>query len=64
MSQAVLEAKGITKRYGGVTALDDVSIAIRRGEVLCLAGAKGAFSWTERMSPAFARSTRYASESK
>ncbi|MDU7383286.1 MAG: sugar ABC transporter ATP-binding protein [Schaalia turicensis] len=41
MSQAVLEAKGITKRYGGVTALDDVSIAIRRGEVLCLAGTNG-----------------------
>ena len=38
---AFIEVKGITKRYGGVTALDDVDFRIRAGEALCLAGENG-----------------------
>lgn len=37
----LLELRGVTKRFGGVTALDDVSMTIRAGEVLCLAGENG-----------------------
>lgn len=38
----VLEAVGITKRYAGVLALDDVSIALRPGHVHALLGENGA----------------------
>jgi len=31
----------ISKRYGGVTALDEVSCSIRKGEIHCLAGENG-----------------------
>lgn len=36
-----LRAEGISKRYGGVAALSDVTLDIRPGEVLCLAGSNG-----------------------
>ena len=38
----ILEARGLTKRFGGVTALDDVSFQLYPGEVLALAGDNGA----------------------
>ncbi len=38
----VLELKHITKEYPGVTALDDVSISFRQGEVHALIGENGA----------------------
>ena len=38
----VLSAQGVTKRFGGVTALDNVSFDLRYGEVLALAGDNGA----------------------
>src|SRR5665213_3470279 len=38
----VLELRGITKRFPGVLALDDVSLAIRRGSVHALMGENGA----------------------
>jgi branched-chain amino acid transport system ATP-binding protein len=41
-SQAVLAASGIGKRFGGVHALDDVSISVARGEVCGLIGPNGA----------------------
>jgi simple sugar transport system ATP-binding protein len=36
-----LEARGVAKRFGGVQALDGVSLKIAPGEVLCLAGENG-----------------------
>lgn len=36
-----LEARDIAKRFGGVQALDGVSLTIAPGEVLCLAGENG-----------------------
>ena len=39
---ALLEMSGISKRYGSVQALDDVSFELRRGEVMALLGENGA----------------------
>ena len=41
-SDVVLEAKGITKRFPGVLANDDVDFDLRRGEVHCVLGENGA----------------------
>jgi simple sugar transport system ATP-binding protein len=38
----VLEAVDVSKRFGGVAALDGVSIALGAGEVVCLLGDNGA----------------------
>lgn len=35
-------ARGVSKRYGGVTALDDVTVEVRPGEIHALVGANGA----------------------
>jgi len=42
MSELLLEASGVVKRYGAVTALRDASLAVRPGEVHALMGANGA----------------------
>ena len=42
MTGALLEARGVGKRFGGVQALKDVSITIRKGEVYGLIGPNGA----------------------
>jgi branched-chain amino acid transport system ATP-binding protein len=39
---ALLEAKGVGKRFGGVQALSEVSFSIRRGEIYGLIGPNGA----------------------
>lgn len=39
---AVLEAKNLVKRFGGVTAVDDVSLELYAGEVLAVIGPNGA----------------------
>ncbi len=38
----LIEARNLTKYFGGVIALYDVSLSVRRGEVLCLLGDNGA----------------------
>ena len=39
---AVIEIRGLTRRFGATTALDDVSLAVPRGTVFGLVGANGA----------------------
>jgi ABC-2 type transport system ATP-binding protein len=41
-SDAAVAFTGVTKRYGSVVALSDVSLAVRRGEMFGLIGADGA----------------------
>jgi branched-chain amino acid transport system ATP-binding protein len=40
-ARPVLEVEGLTKRFGGITAVDDVSFALREGEVLGVIGPNG-----------------------
>lgn len=42
MSDVLLEARAVAKHFGGVKALNDVSLSIRRGEVYGLIGPNGA----------------------
>ena len=42
MTPPVLEARGLTKRYGGVAAVNDMSLAVASGEILGLIGPNGA----------------------
>lgn len=39
--EPLLVASGVSKHFGGVAALDDVSLQVRPGEVHCLAGENG-----------------------
>jgi len=41
MSDALLEVKGVTKRFGGFTALESVDLVVRPGERLGLIGPNG-----------------------
>ena len=38
----ILETRNITKRFGGLTAVDNVSLGLRKGEALALLGDNGA----------------------
>lgn len=40
--QNLLVIEGVSKAFPGVQALDDVSLTLRRGEILCLVGENGA----------------------
>ena len=42
MSDEILVMRGITKRFAGVTALRDVSLSVRRGEIHAICGENGA----------------------
>lgn len=39
---SLLEVQGLTRRFGGVVAVDNVSLTLERGEILGLMGANGA----------------------
>jgi fructose transport system ATP-binding protein len=41
-AKTILKARGLTKRYGGVVALDAVDLELRQGEVLAVVGDNGA----------------------
>ena len=42
MSETVLQLTGVTCRFGGITAVDNVSLTIQRGEIIGLVGPNGA----------------------
>ena len=42
MGDLVVSLEGVSKRYGPIQALADVSLELRAGEVHCLAGENGA----------------------
>ncbi len=42
VSDVILETDSLTKRFGGVTAIESVSLKIQRGELRCLIGPNGA----------------------
>src|SRR5690606_16754176 len=41
-SELSVDVRGVTRRFGAVTALDDVSVAITHGEIVGLLGPNGA----------------------
>jgi hypothetical protein len=58
-SSAVREAQGFTKTYGAVTAVDELSFALRSGEVMGFVGPNGSRkSTTVRMNLGLDRPTR------
>ena len=42
MSTPLLQVNNVVKQFPGVTALDNVSLNLNSGEVLCLVGENGA----------------------
>jgi branched-chain amino acid transport system ATP-binding protein len=42
MSEVLLELKNVTMKFGGVTALNEVNLEVRKGEILALIGPNGA----------------------
>ncbi|MFT4100963.1 MAG: ATP-binding cassette domain-containing protein [Burkholderiaceae bacterium] len=42
MTAALLQTRGLTARFGGVTAVDGVDFSVRPGELRCLIGPNGA----------------------
>jgi len=42
VSDTILEMRGITKKFPGVTALDDVNLTVERGEIHAICGENGA----------------------
>ena len=41
-SDAVIEVRNVSKRFGGVEALKPIDLDVRRGEVLAIVGDNGA----------------------
>ncbi|MGE3305411.1 MAG: ABC transporter ATP-binding protein [Rhizobiaceae bacterium] len=42
MAETVVQTRGLTMRFGGVTAVDNVDFTLRRNELRCLIGPNGA----------------------
>lgn len=42
MSEPILRLSGVTKQFGGLTAVSDVDLTVGRGELRCLIGPNGA----------------------
>ena len=42
MAEPVLSAKGVTVRFGGLVAVDDVDFSVERAELVGLIGPNGA----------------------
>ncbi len=42
MSEPFFEVRGVVKRFGGLTAVNDVSFDVRRGEIVSIIGPNGA----------------------
>ena len=38
----ILQVQNVTKQFGGLTAVDNVSLEVKKGEVIGLIGANGA----------------------
>ena len=41
MSDTILKVTNVTKRFGGVCALDNVNLELKKGEIHCLVGGNG-----------------------
>lgn len=41
MSEEIIRVSGLVKRFGGVTALNNVDLSIRRGDVVVIVGPSG-----------------------
>ena len=64
---AILEVRGLTKRFGGLTAVHDLDFDVREGEILGMIGPNGAgksttFNLIAGTYPASAGDVRYAGE--
>ncbi len=64
---AILEVRGLSKRFGGLTAVHDLDFDVREGEILGMIGPNGAgksttFNLIAGTYPATAGSVRYAGE--
>ena len=42
MSEVVLELRKVTMKFGGVTALNEADLVVKKGEILALIGPNGA----------------------
>ena len=42
MTEALLEVDGVTKRFGGLSALNELSFEVREGEIVSVIGPNGA----------------------
>ena len=47
---AVLELKGVTKQFGGLTAVSEVDLKIEKNQICSLIGPNGAGKTTDRKS--------------